>query len=52
MLEEGFGWPILEAMSCGCPVVTTGKSPAEVGGDAVVIGSFVYSSQLVEFTVY
>lgn len=35
-LYEGFGLPILEAMSCGCPVVTTKEgSLGEVGGDAV-----------------
>ncbi len=35
-LEEGFGWPIAEAMACGCPVLTTNKPPmTEVGGDAV-----------------
>lgn len=34
-LEEGFGWPIAEAQACGCPVLTTAKSPmTEVGGDA------------------
>lgn len=34
-LEEGFGWPIVEAQACGCRVVTTGKPPmTEVGGDA------------------
>lgn len=35
-LYEGFGLPVLEAMSCGCPVVTTKEgSIPEVGGDAV-----------------
>ena len=34
-LEEGFGWPIAEAMASGCPVITTGKPPMnEVGADA------------------
>lgn len=34
-LAEGFGWPIAEAMVCGCPVLTTGEAPmTEVGGDA------------------
>jgi len=34
-LEEGFGWPIAEAMASGCPVITTGEAPMnEVGADA------------------
>lgn len=33
-LEEGFGWPIAEAMASGCPVVTTNRNPMkEVGGE-------------------
>lgn len=34
-LHEGFGWPPLEAMACGCPVITTPKaSLPEVCGEA------------------
>ena len=34
-LAEGFGWPIAEAMACGCLVVTTSEAPmTEVGGEA------------------
>ncbi|MDI1315127.1 glycosyltransferase [Prosthecobacter sp.] len=34
--EEGFGWPVLEAMARGCPVFTSNRAPlTEVGGDAV-----------------
>jgi glycosyltransferase involved in cell wall biosynthesis len=32
-LAEGFGWPIIEALACGCPVITTAEPPMnEVGG--------------------
>lgn len=34
-LEEGFGWPIAEAMAAGCPVITTDAAPmTEVAGNA------------------
>jgi glycosyltransferase involved in cell wall biosynthesis len=36
-LDEGFGWPIIEAQACGCPVLTSGRPPMdEVGGTAAV----------------
>lgn len=35
-LYEGFGWPIIEAQACGCPVVTSQRPPMnEIGGPAV-----------------
>jgi glycosyltransferase involved in cell wall biosynthesis len=34
-IAEGFGWPIVEAMASGCPVITTSNAPmTEVAGDA------------------
>ena len=34
-LQEGFGWPIIEAQACGCRVVTTGRGPMnDIAGDA------------------
>ncbi|MBU7015435.1 MAG: glycosyltransferase family 4 protein [Theionarchaea archaeon] len=37
-LHESFGMPILEAMGCGCPVITSERfSMPEVAGDAAVL---------------
>ena len=36
-LQEGFGWPIIEAQACGCPVFTSDLPPMnEIGGDGAV----------------
>ena len=36
-LQEGFGWPVLEAQSCGCPVFATNRAPmTELGGSAAI----------------
>lgn len=37
-LYEGFGFPVLEAMSCGVPVITSNRSSMkEVSGDAALL---------------
>lgn len=37
-LHEGFGIPLLEAMACGCPIVTANTcAPPEVVGDAALL---------------
>ena len=36
-LAEGFGWPIIEAQACGCPLFTSNRAPmTEIGGSAAV----------------
>ncbi len=36
-LEEGFGWPLLEAQACGCPVITSNRPPMpEIAGEAAI----------------
>jgi len=37
-LEEGFGWPMVEAQACGCPVITTNRPPmTEIAGEAAIL---------------
>jgi glycosyltransferase involved in cell wall biosynthesis len=38
-LYEGFGWPIIEAQSCGCPVITSDREPMKgiAGNPAVAV---------------
>jgi glycosyltransferase involved in cell wall biosynthesis len=36
-LYEGFGWPVIEAQRCGCPVICSRRAPlTEVAGDAAL----------------
>jgi glycosyltransferase involved in cell wall biosynthesis len=36
-LAEGFGWPLIEAQACGCPVLTTNDAPMnEVAGPSAI----------------
>jgi glycosyltransferase involved in cell wall biosynthesis len=36
-LHEGFGWPIIEAQACGCPVITSNRDPMKsIAGDAAL----------------
>jgi glycosyltransferase involved in cell wall biosynthesis len=35
---EGFGWPVIEAQACGCPVICSDRQPmVEVSGGAAIL---------------
>lgn len=51
-LHETFGMPILEAMSCGCPVITSNvSSMPEIAGDAAVLVN-PYNVNEIERAIY
>lgn len=46
-IREGFGFPVLEAMSHGCPVITSrGTSTEEIAGDAGILVDPADTSQI------
>ena len=48
-LYEGFGLPVLEAMKCGCPVITSNiSSIPEVTGDAAILINPESDEQLIQ----
>jgi glycosyltransferase involved in cell wall biosynthesis len=48
-LKEGFGWPILEAQACACPVATSDRPPMNrLAGPAAVLADPENESEFAE----
>jgi len=48
-LREGFGWPLIEAQACGCPVVTTDLAPMnQVAGPAALLAGVESTGDFVD----
>jgi glycosyltransferase involved in cell wall biosynthesis len=46
-LYEGFGFPVLEALACGCPTITSNSSSlVEVAGEAAVLVDPINTAEL------
>ncbi len=49
---EGFGWPVIEAQACGCPVICSDRtSLPEVGGDAALVHALEDEAGMAESVV-
>ena len=52
-LQEGFGWPIIEAQACGCPVFASNRPPLnEIGGQGAIYIDPIHPKQAAEQIIF